>query len=355
MSAAFEALGGDTFVADSLSRQVVSGQIAHDVTEHGWPLVEELLSTATFEPNMFRLVGEHGRVEPDLYLETVLGGGITNRRLRPDVLLHELSGGATLTINGADRLHTTLLADREVLEYRVGQRAWCNGFISHTAGSAFGLHHDNHDVIVMQAEGTKHWRVYPADGTDRGEPVIDRVLRPGDVVHIPAGGKHEVTGTGSPSLHWTFGFVVPDVSDLTLAELTHRASLGTDLAALIGDGVRLDPDTIASAARTRSLERRTGTNLPWSFGVELPQLNRIAVRWAARLPPVTTTTDSGTTVRTLGRTYRIDARLGEALRLLTRGERVPASDLVNGDATVPVVRTFLSWAIAQRLILVEVR
>ncbi|MGQ0575135.1 MAG: JmjC domain-containing protein [Pseudonocardia sp.] len=337
--------------ADGLSRRCVTGHVRGLAVSarRGWTVVEELLATATFEPGMFRLVAERGRVEPDLYLRSELGGGVLRRALRPEVLEYELARGATLTVNGADRLHAGLLADREVLEYAVGRLAWCNGYLTYAAASAFGRHSDDHDVVVVQAEGRKRWTVF-APGTD--EPVLDRDLRPGDVLHVPAGWEHVVTGLGEPTLHWTFGFVVPSRADLLLAELGHRASADPD--ALLDPGTwPTDPAALDVAARSRVTERRTGANLPWSLGAALPPLHALWVRWAARLPPVVAAGDGRLDVCTLGRRLRLDARLRDAMDLLARGDRVLAAELVGGEATEPVVRAFLTWSLRHRLVLLE--
>lgn len=357
MGLALSALGGDEFLAHDQSRICVSAHVDDPVAcrARGWRALEDLLATATFETNVFRLMADRGRVEPDLYLHTTLSGGILKRALRTEVLMHELAGGATLTINGADRLHRGLEADREVLEYAVAQPAWCNGFLSHTAVSAFGRHHDDHAVVVVQAEGHKHWKVYePVPSEQESRTVFDAVLKPGDVLHVPAGWDHEVTGTGAPSLHWTFGFVVPSHADLVLGELTHQVRQGAPVDTLRApDSSTLDPSALRRAMRLRSMERRTGSSLPWALGVTLPALEHIRVRWAARLPPVIDGTGGAMSVGSLGKRFRVDSRLAEAMRTLARGDSVPGADLVAGAATEAVVRTFLDWAVCQRLILVE--
>ncbi|MEH7984640.1 JmjC domain-containing protein, partial [Pseudomonas aeruginosa] len=57
-------------------------------------------------------------------------------------------------------------------------------------------HHDELDVVVIQAQGTKNWRVWPtrSEGRDKfrvieadreGAPVIEVTLQPGDVLYLP--------------------------------------------------------------------------------------------------------------------------------------------------------------------------
>ncbi|KAJ8613347.1 hypothetical protein CTAYLR_002242 [Chrysophaeum taylorii] len=88
-------------------------------------------------------------------------------------------------------------------------------------------HVDKQRVLVLQTEGAKHWRVFappdprakPAsDPLARGKgddfiapteleepPLVDVVLRPGDVLYVPAGFPHTTATTLEPSLHLTLG------------------------------------------------------------------------------------------------------------------------------------------------------
>jgi lysine-specific demethylase/histidyl-hydroxylase NO66 len=71
------------------------------------------------------------------------------------------------------------------------------------------LHTDKQDVFVLQTQGQKHWRVYAppslklnsdpfARGKDSdiflrdevGEPIIDTVLSPGQILYVPGGFPH---------------------------------------------------------------------------------------------------------------------------------------------------------------------
>ncbi len=94
-------------------------------------------------------------------------------------------------------------------------------------------HTDKQDVFVLQTQGKKHWRVFapPAPSAmpkndpytrgkakdvlrmeELGEPLIDKVLEPGQVLYVPGGWPHttdtlaEFCGEGSdPSVHLTVG------------------------------------------------------------------------------------------------------------------------------------------------------
>ena len=117
---------------------------------------------------------------------------------------------------------------------------WLNVYLSKPGlARSTQLHTDKQDVLLVQTTGRKRWRVYrpppPADapahdpfargkGTDVMEErpddlLIDTVMRPGDVLYIPAGFPHETDTTelggdvsadddalaAQPSVHLTVG------------------------------------------------------------------------------------------------------------------------------------------------------
>ncbi|HEX7254594.1 MAG TPA: cupin domain-containing protein, partial [Gaiellaceae bacterium] len=80
------------------------------------------------------------------------------------------------------------------------------------------VHHDTHDVFVLQVAGEKRWLVYePAlelplkkqkysrELGEPGQPVHDLVLRPGDMLYLPRGWLHEALTSDTDSLHLTVG------------------------------------------------------------------------------------------------------------------------------------------------------
>jgi len=79
-------------------------------------------------------------------------------------------------------------------------------------GGALGLHFDPKDIIVLQLEGSKRWRVYGRPAADPGKwnakqsppdetAVFDDVLRPGDFLFMPAGYWHQCDNGPGRSLH----------------------------------------------------------------------------------------------------------------------------------------------------------
>lgn len=100
--------------------------------------------------------------------------------------------------------------------------------------SAYDLHYDPGDVLVVQVEGSKRWIVQadpaidpvPGAAVIAGDPaaptLIDTVLRPGDLLLVPAGYRHHCTMTGERSLHISvmfFPLTAARVADLLVRDL----------------------------------------------------------------------------------------------------------------------------------------
>tara|TARA_B100001250_G_scaffold280400_1_gene242736 strand:- start:441 stop:1070 length:630 start_codon:yes stop_codon:yes gene_type:complete len=81
----------------------------------------------------------------------------------------------------------------------------------------FGIHFDRSDNVIVQCEGTTHWKIW-GEVFDReqyskqmnivSDPVINTVMEPGDAVFIPAYHPHLAT-TMTPRLSVSFAMPVP--------------------------------------------------------------------------------------------------------------------------------------------------
>jgi hypothetical protein len=165
-------------------------------------------------------------------------------------LVAELTGGATVSIDGLDEVDAGLERFAERLERLFAARALLNGYVSGGDTSATRRHWDDHDVLVLQVEGAKHWEIRrpsePAplrgvveDLDAGGEVAWSGTLEPGDALFVPRGHPHVVTPTGGFSFHVTSGLtrVRPvDVVRWLSARSTTAAALRRDLHPLAPDG-----------------------------------------------------------------------------------------------------------------------
>ncbi|NET30941.1 MAG: cupin [Cyanothece sp. SIO1E1] len=97
-------------------------------------------------------------------------------------------------------------------------KAHVNIYCSWPAQQGFDCHYDNHEVFILQVDGQKEWFVfedtlkYPHreevskhQQPPTGNPYIQCVLNPGDVLYIPRGHWHYAMAQTQPSLHLTLG------------------------------------------------------------------------------------------------------------------------------------------------------
>lgn len=133
------------------------------------------------------------------------------------------SRGYSLVINNIeDKLYgTSRLA--LAFEGELGYRTSINCYFTPPGSQAFEAHFDWMDAFILQVEGSKRWRLYDAlveqprpdmqfkpSLHDIGEPYIDFVLEPGDLLYLPSGTIHEALnendgGLENSSLHLTVG------------------------------------------------------------------------------------------------------------------------------------------------------
>ncbi|MBU8536952.1 cupin domain-containing protein [Falsiroseomonas tokyonensis] len=138
-------------------------------------------------------------------------------------LFARFDAGATLVISQFNQLHAPLARFCRGLEQVFLHAVQANIYLTPPGAQGFRMHYDTHDVLVLQVQGEKAWRIWPGqpfpNPTRRTpwpggiEPVAEPVaitLRPGDALYVPRGVLHDAaTQDGEPSLHITVGFMEP--------------------------------------------------------------------------------------------------------------------------------------------------
>jgi hypothetical protein len=154
-------------------------------------------------------------------------------------VLAEWERGATIVLQGLHLRNGGIGAFCRSLEDSLGHPAQANAYYTPRSAQGLPVHHDTHDVFVLQVAGDKRWRVYdPAlelplknqrysEGMGGpGGAVEDRVLRPGDTLYLPRGWLHEAMTSVMDSLHLTIGVNVVTWLDAFKAALEE---LGDDV------------------------------------------------------------------------------------------------------------------------------
>ena len=283
-------------------------------------------------------------------------------------IAEEFEGGATIVIQGLNlHWHPAALYCRE-LEVALGCPVQANAYYTPGSAQGFAVHHDTHDVFVLQVSGRKRWRLYEpvlelplkkqrwsAELGDVGEPVEDLVLEPGDTLYLPRGWPHEAATSDEESLHITVGLHPQTRLDALRAALEtcaddveFRRSVGRDgvLPADLLDRVaeRLEPRQVARRIRRGFVSSRR----PVLDG----QLSQ--VRALARLTPDDRLFRRPTVVAELTLDETGAALLFEQKEVVFPAKAAPAVEAIHG-ATEPFTTTELPGPLdeAGRLVLVR--
>ncbi|WP_314409021.1 JmjC domain-containing protein [Streptomyces kroppenstedtii] len=208
---------GPDFVAKQLSNEVVFKRLAPElVQEHfSWHDLNEILARGRTEPAELKLSAE-SRLLPEHEYMVTRGGHQVVDLTRVFSLMR---AGASVIIDSLDRIHPAVRAATDDLMRMVGEMASCNLFVTFDDSKAFNSHYDEVDTFIVQVQGTKHWQVHglseahPLPQYGDNDParcprrvVFEKVLEPGDVIHVPRGWWHTVRGGGESSLHLSFVF-----------------------------------------------------------------------------------------------------------------------------------------------------
>lgn len=127
-----------------------------------------------------------------------------------------LEAGASLNIARVEHYSNAVLRLSRVLEAELRCPVQVNLYQTPAGGQGLGSHLDDHDVLVLQLEGEKQWRISAPEYVGRSAPPTSysesageqtATLQAGDWLYLPRGIRHEVRNSGSdPSAHLTVGF-----------------------------------------------------------------------------------------------------------------------------------------------------
>jgi Cupin superfamily protein len=209
-------------------------------------------------------------------------------------VLAEFDAGATIVLQ-ALHFHWRPLAEfARALESRFGHPVQANAYYTPRHSQGLPVHHDTHDVFVLQVAGEKRWLVYEpalelplreqryaADLGEPGEPVEDLVLTPGATLYLPRGWLHEALTSESDSLHLTIGVNVYTWLDAFRAalvacenDLEFRRSVPADALPGVDLLERLRAQLAPPDVSRRMRERFVSTRRP-IFDGELKQLRAL--------------------------------------------------------------------------------
>jgi hypothetical protein len=196
---------------------------------------------------------------------------------------------ASARVSRAQDLAADLARFCRQLTEEVSHRVSVNLYVTPPHSQGLDRHQDGHDVLILQMEGRKRWRVWPSEAPVpldalpaltfetskrirndyRGTPfggrgVPDREIEgktewnlelgPGEMIYVPRGWAHEVWTEDSHSAHLTFGFHLASWVDLLMTVVAQASRRHGEIREALPVGfARVGPDPEAVRARTRAL------------------------------------------------------------------------------------------------------
>ncbi len=178
----------------------------------GWPALLGLLQGGSLGAGDFRVRARDEKVPEVFYF--------AHGKARPDAVTTLLDKGASVIFRHLERHFPALAALCRDIASRTGESCFVDAIVQTGPGGALGFHIDVEDMVVIQLEGAKRWRihderiVHPVDTPvvaplPGGAPLFDDVLRPGDTLLVPSGFTHQCDNVsegsgGERSVHLSF-------------------------------------------------------------------------------------------------------------------------------------------------------
>src|SRR5215211_3637205 len=216
--------------------------------------VAHILSTTPPRTPAFRMGKDGKPLPPSAYTKSGRMGSQPLQDLAdPGRIFDQFARGATIVLQSLQRYWPPLTAFSRDLELFLTHPVQVNAYLTPPASRGLGVHHDTHDVFVLQVHGRKLWQVWdaavpfplphqrklpPGAETPAGPPLVDAELAPGDCLYVPRGFRHAARTAETASLHLTVGMptynwneVLRDVLELATEEAWFRESLPVGFAA----------------------------------------------------------------------------------------------------------------------------
>ena len=188
---------------------------------------EQLLELIRHDPSVLRLVRGEDKKGPDSYR---LGDG----SLDLVGVRHDFANGYTIVVDGIEQYARTLGTLARSLEVELNFPTQVNAYVTPPESTALVPHYDDHDVLILQIEGSKTWQLYV--GADLPPREIQRAkdkavaleslptptelrLNAGDVLYVPRGRVHAARTHSESSVHLTVGIHAPTVLMLAIGAL----------------------------------------------------------------------------------------------------------------------------------------
>jgi Cupin superfamily protein len=237
----------------------------------GPSVVAELLVAFRHEPSAVRMSRGKDKKGPDNYR---LGDG----SLDLDGIRDDVAAGYTIVLDGVEQYLRPVGTLARSIEVALNFPVQVNAYVTPPQSSGLIPHYDDHDVLILQIQGSKTWHLYvgadlpPREIQRDKDKAVDLASLPaptdlrldaGDVLYVPRGRVHAAEANAEPSIHLTVGIHAPTVLMLAIGALYSQsfrddrlnarlpvrhlddAELGTTVGALVREAVGAVHDSSA--------------------------------------------------------------------------------------------------------------
>ncbi|MBS4728310.1 cupin [Mycobacterium sp. SM1] len=191
----------------------------------GSSAIEQLLELYRREPLAVGLVRGNEKKGSDTF--RLADGTLDLVRVRND-----FADGYTIVLDSVEQYVRAIACLSHAIEVELNFPTKVNAYITPPQSQGFVPHYDEHDVLILQIQGSKIWHLYngaevpphemrrqvPVDHA-RLPPPTDLCLEAGDVLYLPRGKVHAAETTLQPSVHLTVGVHAPTVLRLVTRAL----------------------------------------------------------------------------------------------------------------------------------------
>ena len=231
-----------------------------------WTMLLEMIERGAHPRNLteFCLVRESVMVPPEHWLTKSPADG-TNKVDTAKVAAF-LAQGFSLVVTRIEEHAPHLAALCDNIRSRLFEQIKVGVIVTTGKAGAFTLHYDPEDLIILQVEGSKRWKIYgpavsnPVIGMAKPSPppeetpIFDEVLNAGDFLFVPGGNWHRCESGPTRSVHLGIFFQPPTGWDFIkefTRELLLEEAFRTPLTRLDGASERA---TLEADFKIRAIE-----------------------------------------------------------------------------------------------------
>jgi ribosomal protein L16 Arg81 hydroxylase len=270
----------------------ISGDRSFDALLPESATIDGLLELFRHEPSVLRLVRGKDKKGPDSY--RLPDGTLDITSVRND-----FADGYTIVVDGIEQYARTIGTLARSLEVELNFPTQVNAYITPAHSTGLVPHYDDHDVLILQIQGSKTWHLYVGADLppreiqrDKDKAVVleslpaptDVPLKAGDVLYVPRGRVHAAETHAEPSIHLTVGMHAPTVLMLAIGALYSQSfrddRLNTQLPAR-----HLDHPELDATVRDAVLEAIGTVQDPGALADGVGLLADVLVR-RGRCPPI---------------------------------------------------------------------